>query len=165
MSDPVRRVRQEAVYKDGLDAPIVANSIRIFDNIVIDAEAALTKKDLLAGIKYSLADATAKLYISRLDALKLLPVWAKTAPRVLDWYARIKERRSFKAMLTDYLTVEDIARFDAIDDRTADKAREILNARVILYQITLRRFRPGSPHNALQLRPKAGFRSEFRRAC
>ena len=79
----------------------------------------------------ALADAAATPYISRLDALKLLPVWAKTASRVLDWYARIKERPSFKAVLTDYLTVEDIARFDAIDYSTADKERKFLNARVI----------------------------------
>ena len=32
-------------------------------------------------------------------------------------------------MLTDYLTDEDIARFDAIDDSTADKAREILDTK------------------------------------
>jgi len=129
MPDPARRARQEAVYKDGLDAPIVANSVRIFDKFVIDAEAALTKNEFLAGDRYSLADAAATPYINRLDALKLLPVWSETAPHVLDWYDRIKRRPSFKAMLTDYLTEEDIARFDAIDDSTADKAREILDAK------------------------------------
>ena len=129
MPDPARRSRQEVVYRDGFDAPIVANSIRIFDKFVIDAEAALTGNDFLAGGRYSLADAAATPYINRLDALKLLPVWAETAPNVLAWYARIKERPSFKAMLTDYLTEEDIARFDAVDDSAADRAREILNAK------------------------------------
>lgn len=81
--------------------------------------------------KVSAPDAAATPYINRLYALKLLPAWTITAPRVLDWYSRIKERPSFKAILTDYLPVEDIARFDAIDDSTADKARKILNARVI----------------------------------
>jgi len=129
MPDPARRSQQEVVYRDGLDAPIVANSIRIFDKFVIDAEATLTEGDFLAGGRYSLVDAAATPYINRLDALKLLPVWAETAPNVLAWYARIKERPSFKAMVTDYLTEEDSALFDAVDDSTADKARKILNAK------------------------------------
>ncbi len=126
MPDPARRARQEAVYRDGLDAPIVANAVRTFDKFVKDAESALAKNDFLAGERYSLADVAATPYINQLDALKLLPVWADTAPRVSDWYIRIKERPSFKAMLTDYLTDEDIARFAVIDDSTAAKAQEIL---------------------------------------
>ncbi|MBK20537.1 MAG: hypothetical protein CMM52_17035 [Rhodospirillaceae bacterium] len=126
MPDPARRARQEAVYKDGLDAPIVANAVRTFDQFVKDAETALTRNEYLAGPAYSLADAAATPYINRLDVLKLLSVWQTECPNVMGWYDRIRERPSFKSMITDYMTVEDVARFEAIDDSTADKARQIL---------------------------------------
>ena len=126
MPDPARRARQEAVYRDGLEAPIVANAIRTFDKFVRDAETALAQHDYLAGPAYSLADAAATPYITRLNALKLFTVWQDDCPRIIDWYDRIRARPSYQAMITDYLTAEDIARFDVIDDSTAEKAREIL---------------------------------------
>ena len=45
----------------------------------------------------------------------------------MAWFDRIRARPSFKTMITDYLTEEDIARFAAIDDSTAEKARAILD--------------------------------------
>jgi glutathione S-transferase len=93
---------------------------------VRDAETALAQHDYLAGPAYSLADAAATPYITRLNALKLFPVWQDDCPRIIDWYDRIRARPSYQAMITDYLTAEDIARFDVIDDSTAEKAREIL---------------------------------------
>lgn len=127
MPDPARRARQEAVYRDGLDAPFVANAVRTFDKFVKDAEIALAQNDFLAGPTYSLADAAATPYITRLDALQLLPVWQQDSPRLDAWFDRIRARPSFKAMITDYLTKEDIARFAAIDDSTAEKACAILD--------------------------------------
>ena len=127
MPDPARRARQEAVYREGLDAPIVANAVRTFDKFVKDAESALAQNDFLAGPTYSLADAAATPYITRLEALKLLPVWQQDSPKLMAWFDRIRARPSFKTMITDYLTEEDIARFAAIDDSTAEKARAILD--------------------------------------
>ncbi|NKB20378.1 MAG: glutathione S-transferase family protein [Alphaproteobacteria bacterium] len=127
MPDPGRRARQEAVYRDGLEAPIVENAIRLFDKFIGDMESALNENPFIAGPGYSLADAAATPYVNRLAAIKLLDVWADSAPNVIDWYSRIQARPSFKAMVTDYLKEGDIAQFAAIDDAGAEKARTLLD--------------------------------------
>lgn len=128
MPDPARRARQEAVYRDGLDAPIVADAVRRFDKLFADMDAALSQNDWLAGPAYSLADAAATPYANRLRDLRLLPVWTDRYPRIADWLARIEARPSFKAAVTDYFTEKDAAQFGAIEDGTADRARAILAA-------------------------------------
>ena len=44
-----RRARQRAVYRDGLDAPIVADAVRTHDRLLSDMEAALADAPFLAG--------------------------------------------------------------------------------------------------------------------
>ncbi|MEK9645339.1 MAG: glutathione S-transferase family protein [Alphaproteobacteria bacterium] len=123
-----RSARQEAVYRDGLDAPIVADAVRRFDRLFADVDAALSRNGWLAGPAYSLADAAATPYANRLRDLKLLPVWTDLYPRIADWLARIETRPSFKAAVTDYFTENDSAQFGAIEDGTADLAKAILAA-------------------------------------
>ena len=128
MPDPGRRARQEAVYRDGLDAPIVVGAVHTYDKLLADMEAALETSPWLAGPSYSLADAAATPYIDRLNNLGLLDVWASTRPRVLDWFARIRERSSFKAAITDYFTEKDAEHLAGISKDTPDKVRAILAA-------------------------------------
>ena len=128
MPDPARRARQQAVYRDGLDAPIVASAVHTYDKLLADMEAALENAPWLVGTSYSLADAAATPYITRIDNLGLLDVWAPTRPRVIDWFARIQERGSFKAAVTDYFTEKDAAQLAGIADDTPDKVRAILAA-------------------------------------
>ena len=128
MPDSARRARQEAVYRDGLDAPIVVGAVRTFDKLLADMEAALEPSPWLAGPLYSLADAATTPYITRLNNLGLLDVWAETRPRVLDWFARVRERPSFKAAVTDYFTEKDAAHLAGIAKNIPDKVRAILAA-------------------------------------
>lgn len=128
MPDPGRRARQEAVYRDGLAAPIVATAVRTFDTFFTDMDAALATNDFLAGPAYSLADAAATPYANRLRDLTLLPVWTDKFPRIGDWLARIEARPSFKAAVTDYFTEKDAGHFANIDEGTPALAREILAA-------------------------------------
>ena len=128
MPDPARRARQEAVYRDGLAAPIVADAVRHFDRLFADMETALQNGDWLAGPAYSLADAAATPYANRLRDLHLLPVWTERLPGVADWFARIEARSSFTAAVTDYFTEKDAAHFANVDDEAPALAREILAA-------------------------------------
>jgi glutathione S-transferase len=128
MPDAGRRARQESVYRDGLDSPIVAGAVKTFDKFFTDMDAALAKNDYLAGPAYSLADAAATPYANRLRDLKLLPVWTDKFPRVADWLARIEARPSFTAAVTDYFTPEDAGHFANIDEGAPALARKILAA-------------------------------------
>jgi glutathione S-transferase len=128
MPDAGRRARQEAVYRDGLDAPIVANAVRVMDRLLTDMEAALAGSDFIAGPGYSLADAAATPYLNRLADLTLLPVWAERCPCVLAWFDRIRARPGFKAAVTDYWTDADAAHFAGVDPTASDRAKAILAA-------------------------------------
>lgn len=128
MPDAGRRARQEAVYRDGLAAPIVADAVRVFDKLFADIDAALATSDFLAGPAYSLADAAATPYANRLRDLNLLSVWTDKLPRIADWLARIEARPSFKPAVTDYFTAKDAAQFAGVDKDAPALAREILAA-------------------------------------
>ncbi len=128
MPDPARRARQESVYRDGLDSPIVASAIRTMDRLFGDMDAALAKNDFIAGPSYSLADAAATPYANRMRDLTLLPVWSEKYPRIADWLARIEARPSFRAAITDYWTEADARHFAGVDADAADRARAILAA-------------------------------------
>jgi len=126
MPDQGRRLRQETVYKEGLNAPIVENAIFVFNKFVEDAELTLRKNTYLAGSNYSLADAAATPYLNRLNDLNFLQVWADSKPHVLHWFKRIKERPSFKSAITSFLTEKDIEQFANVDDSGAAKAKFLL---------------------------------------
>jgi glutathione S-transferase len=128
MPDAGRRARQESVYRDGLDSPIVAGAIRNMDKLFADMHAALAKNEFIAGPNYSLADAAATPYVNRMRDLLLLPVWTERYPRVKDWLARIEARPSFKAAVTDYFTPEDSGHFANIDEGAPALSRKILAA-------------------------------------
>ena len=75
MPDPARRARQEAVYRDGLDAPIVAGAVRTYDKLLADMEAVLESSPWLAGSSYSLADAAATTLLVAATSLFYLDLW------------------------------------------------------------------------------------------
>ena len=126
MPDPARRARQQAVYRDGLDAPIVAAAVRTHDKLLTDMEAALANAPFIAGPDYSLADAAATPYVNRLNNLGLFDVWAAAKPRVADWFARIRERPSFKPAITNYFTQADAAHLAGVPEDAPDKIRALL---------------------------------------
>jgi glutathione S-transferase len=126
--DVGRRARQRAVYRNGLDAPIVVDAVRTFDRLLNDMEAALTNAPFLAGPVYSLADAAATPYVSRLKNLGALDAWAATKPLTMAWYARMQQRPSFKRAITDYFTEADAAHLASIDRDAPAKIKTMLDA-------------------------------------
>ena len=124
--DPGRRARQEAVYRDGFDAAIVIQAIKVFDSFITDVEAALNTTEFLVGNNYTLADAAITPYINRIRDLKLLSLWEDISPNVLRWFEQISLRQSFSSSITDYLTEVDKNQFSSIDGAVVEKANNIL---------------------------------------
>ena len=125
--DADRRQRRTAVFKEGLDAPIVVGSVKQFGKLITDMESALGDAEYLAGDAYSLADAAMTPYVNRLSDLGLLQLWAESAPLVLGWFDAIKARGSFAQGVTEYLTENDKTAFDAIDPTTPQRVAHILD--------------------------------------
>jgi glutathione S-transferase len=59
------------------------------------------RRNWLAGLEFSVADIAAAAQLSCLDYLGDVP-W-DGAPRAKDWYARVKSRPSFRAILADHI--------------------------------------------------------------
>jgi glutathione S-transferase len=128
MPDENRRKRFAAVYKDGLDAPIVINAVHVLNRLVLDMQETLEGSDFLAGSAYSLADAAVTPYANRLFDLGLLGLWAMDAPRVFRWFSAIRERASFVPAIVDYLTETDKAVFRAVEPEVPMQVKTILDA-------------------------------------
>ena len=124
--DANRRERFTAVYRDGLDAPIVVNAVKALNRLVLDMQAALEDADFLAGPAYSLADAAVTPYANRLFDLGLLGLWAMEAPRVFAWFSAIRERGNFVPAITDYMTDADRAAYRDMEADTPMRVKEIL---------------------------------------
>jgi glutathione S-transferase len=126
MSDPAYRERQRLAIAHGLDAPHVAGAVRQYDKYVGEMETALRDAAFLAGDAYSLADAAATAYVHRADMIGMDALWAGHRPHVAAWLARVRERPSFEAAVTRWMSDADRDRFDVPRAATAAKVREIL---------------------------------------
>ena len=126
--DEMRRQRFAAVYKDGLDAPIVVGAVKQLNKFVIEMEAALAESEYLAGPVYSLAECAITPYANRLFDLFLLELWQTSAPRVFEWFGAIRERANFAPAITDYLTKADQRAFEKMDPETPSRVKKFLNA-------------------------------------
>lgn len=126
--DEIRRQRFAAVYKDGLDAPIVVGAVKQLNKLVIEMEAALAESEFLAGPVYSLAECAITPYVNRLFDLFLLELWKTSAPRVFEWFSAIRERANFAPAVTGYLTKADQSAFERMDPETPSRVKKILDA-------------------------------------
>ena len=88
-------------------------------------EEALATSPYLAGDRYSLADIAATPYVNRAEMLGMEGMWVGRRPRVTDWLARMRQRPSY-AEITDYLTPEELERFDVPREETWRKVRAVL---------------------------------------
>jgi glutathione S-transferase len=123
---PRRSEIKRQVVRHGLDTPIVADALRQQQKLHDQIEEAMQHGPYLAGAGYSLADAAATPYIWRLEKLKLAPMW-EHRPGVAAWYARIRQRPSFKAAVEDWISPADSQRY-ADEPDPWPKVREILRA-------------------------------------
>jgi glutathione S-transferase len=101
MPDPVKRERSWENITKGVESPYFPESIRRFNRLLGDMEAALADTPWLAGKDFSLADVGYAPYLTRLDHLQLQFLWDKR-PHIAAWYERLMERRAYKEALEDW---------------------------------------------------------------
>ena len=106
--DPEWRRRKREWVELGFDGPEARKSVKTFDKLLSDMEAALADGDWLAGPAYSLADIAVTPYVYRLDMLGMSEMWDRR-PNVANWLARIKSRANFQPAIHDYIPA-DLAR-------------------------------------------------------
>lgn len=108
--DRKRAEIKREVVAHGLDAPVVAEALRVQQKLLDRIEVALKASPYLAGPEWSLADAYATPYVWRFEKLKLAQMW-ENRPGVAAWYARVRERPSFKVAVEDWLTPAEHERY------------------------------------------------------
>jgi len=124
--DPRRSEIKRQVVREGLDAPIVVDALRVQQKLHDQIAAAMKRGPYLAGARYSLADAAATPYIWRLDKLKLAPMWEQQ-PGVAAWYERMRARPSFQTAVEAWMSPADLQRY-ANEPDPWPKVRAILHA-------------------------------------
>jgi glutathione S-transferase len=73
----------------GLDAPGLDDTFRLYDGYLGKIEKALATRSWLAGETFSLADIAVTPYVNRLDMLGMASMWEGKRPRVTEWSNRI----------------------------------------------------------------------------
>jgi glutathione S-transferase len=100
--DPVRREGRRAVMKDGLQAPVFQSALRIYMDVLGEAESMLKGAQWVAGPHFSLGDCALLPYVLRLDHLGQKALIEETLPNIARWYRSVQERPSFKAAVIDF---------------------------------------------------------------
>ncbi len=93
--------RKKEIVRQGMAAPRVDRTFRLYDSYLQKMEDALAQQRWLAGGSCSLADIAMTPYVNRLDMLGMSEMWTGSRPRLTDWFERIKSRPSFKTTQLD----------------------------------------------------------------
>ncbi len=93
--DPVRRGRQQELYRLGMRAPVAVTAINTYRQFLVDMEAVLQQQTWLAGSSYSLADLGVTPYFQTLKHFCWTEMFADL-PAVGDWYERCFSRPSYE---------------------------------------------------------------------
>ena len=102
LGDPPLDERKKEIVMQGLDAPGLDATFRIYDGYLGKMEKALATRYWLTGETFSLADIAMTPYVNRLDMLGMAPMWERKRPHVTDWFNRIKARAAFKPAFLDW---------------------------------------------------------------
>jgi glutathione S-transferase len=121
------RERQRLSIAHGLAAPHVRQALRHYDRYIGQMEQALSASDYLAGDSYSLADVAATPYVNRAHMLGMAGLWA-ARPHVAAWFDRMRQRPSFDAAVTRWLTDTDRRRFGGPHDESRRALADVLAA-------------------------------------
>jgi ganglioside-induced differentiation-associated protein 1 len=88
----------------GLEAPGVADKIRMYDAYLQKMERALRSSVWLVGSRFSMADIAMAPYVNRLAALAMEGLWEDgRLPRVADWFSRVRMRPTFDPVFVRWL--------------------------------------------------------------
>ncbi len=108
--------RKKVIVQHGLDAPGIANSLRLYDSYLGKMEAALADRSWICGETYSLADIGLIPYVNRLDMMSMSAMWTRSRPRLTNWFERVKVRPTFRPQMLDWVPADltkDLATFGA----------------------------------------------------
>lgn len=100
-SDPLKRARRHDIINHGVEAQEFRTAVLMWEKLLSDMEAALSRTPWLAGDAYTLADTAWTPYLTRLDHLNLLR-WIAARPALAAWYARVRERPSYAAAIVKW---------------------------------------------------------------
>ena len=126
--DPAMRERQRQSVLQGLEAPHVVTALRNYDKYIGEMEETLGRSPYLVGGSYSLADVAATPYINHAVMLAMDGLWLDNRPRVADWFERIRQRPSFQASITKFISASDRRVFNISREETSQKIREMLTS-------------------------------------
>jgi glutathione S-transferase len=106
--------RKKVIVTQGLKAPGIDKSFRLYDSFLAKMEDRLKFSPWLAGNTFSLADVAITPYVTRLEMLSMSEMWTKSRPRLTDWFERMKGRPTYKPQLRDWCPADltnDLATF------------------------------------------------------
>ena len=113
---PLRKHFYEKMGRKGFDDRAVGNALEELGATVARMEIALVDQPWLPGGHIGLADLIAVPLIDRLDDLKFAPMWEQNAPRVTEWFQRLRARpasaKAFyaKTRLSEFLPINPLRR-------------------------------------------------------
>jgi glutathione S-transferase len=116
--DPVRRKRLRDLALNGINSIYFSTAILRLKKLFSDMEITLSENEWLAGNSFSLADVAFTPYICRFDHLNLLGLFDQR-PSILNWYNKIRKRKSYKFAIEDRLEGKIISLM-------AEKGKDIL---------------------------------------
>lgn len=90
-----RRERQKRLVKYGLEAPDIVEAVQVYRKTILDMEKALQLQTWIVSDTFSLADVCLAPYFQTVLQFGWTGFYAD-CPRVADWFARCRERESYK---------------------------------------------------------------------
>jgi len=109
MKDRVRKQNDLVNIEEGLDSPLLPDSVRTFRSLFEEMDGWLAENEWLAGDSYSLADVALVVYVRRLESFMMAPLWAGLGN--LDaWYRRIETRPAYRKAVIEWGDVTEEAR-------------------------------------------------------
>ena len=127
--DPVRRDWRREMIEHGTASKLFHNAVLFFDVLFDEMEDTLDGRPWLLGEDFTLADIAIFPFINRIAEVQLHPLWERTRPRVSDWFARLRNRDSFKTAFGNYPYDDFIAQMREYGEREWPMAEAALKTR------------------------------------
>ena len=123
--DLERRDRQTSIYQSGVEAPHVYRGVVAFEKAFQKINKVLAGgRSWLAGDRFSLAEINLAPYFARLEYMNLLDVWTGDRPLVTQWFARIKDRPSFRTEVVSWIREAEWAEMRTAGTRIKSRVAE-----------------------------------------
>ena len=101
MRDETRKSNDKINTELGLESPLLKPSLQAFKNLFIEMDNQLGEQAWLAGDKFSLADISLVVYLTRLTSFQMAPLWVEQR-HLSNWFDRIKNFKSYKKAVDDW---------------------------------------------------------------